>query len=188
MIVEAPRRRRRPLRDPLFQSGSDNDVARDHRFTVGGANRKAIDNAVGVLDALDPVDGCTELHVRVDSSSCPAQVVVEFVARGEEGLVVDEVDQSTLLEQIREEAVSALWIPERHQVLRKRDLHGGTVEQHPGMPRELRLLFEEPRVHPINGRTICIVFFDSNGQREVGRTEPDADDVDNGRFGAGVSW
>ena len=102
--------------------------------------------------------------------------------------MVDEVDQSTLLEQIREEAVSALRIPERHQVLRKRDLHGGTVEQHPGMPRELRLLFEEPRVHPINGRTICIVFFDSNGQREVGRTEPDADDVDNGRFGAGVSW
>ena len=47
VIVEAPGRRRRPLRDPLFQSGSDNDVARDHRFTVGGANRKAIDNAVG---------------------------------------------------------------------------------------------------------------------------------------------
>ncbi|SLC37993.1 Uncharacterised protein [Mycobacteroides abscessus subsp. abscessus] len=55
------------------------------------------------------------------------------------------------------------------------------------MPRELRLLFEEPRIHPINGCTICIVFFDSDGQREVGRTEPDADDVDHGGFGAGVS-
>ena len=101
--------------------------------------------------------------------------------------MVDEVDQPPLLEQIREEAVSALWVTERHQVLRKRDLHRGTVEQHPGMPRELRLLFEEPRIHPINGCTICIVFFDSDGQREVGRTEPDADDVDHGGFGAGVS-
>jgi hypothetical protein len=101
---------------------------------------------------------------------------VELDAQREQDLVVDELDEAVAFAQVGQEAEVADRVPHGDQVLQERHLHGGVVEQHAAMPAEGGLPLEERGGE--RGATGLVPLVDGDGQRQVGRAEPDADDVE----------
>ena len=107
----------------------------------------------------------------------PLQVVVELHPQREEGLVVHEVRQPSLLVQVADEAAVARGIARRHEILQERDLHRRVLEQHAAVPAERLLALEEHGLDHVVGARLTIVLVDREREREIGRPEADADHV-----------
>jgi len=60
-----------------------------------------------------------------------------------ERAAVDEVGEAVALGEVDQEGPGAARVAHRHQVLEERHLHRRAVEQHPAVPTEMRLLFDE---------------------------------------------
>ena len=100
------------------------------------------------------------------------------MASGEKGLVIDKIHEPTLVEQVGEETVGTRGVPKGHQILRERDLHRCSVEEHAWMPGEGELSFDEAGSDAIAGGARRVVLLDRNRQGQVGRSETHSDDVE----------
>ena len=106
----------------------------------------------------------------------PAQVIIEFVTAGEEGLQIDEVLQAAFAVQIVKEAEAAFRVTWRDQIFQERDLHMGVVQQHMRVPGKAGLALNEQGIL----RLPCLTMFvERKGQGNVGGAEADADQVMN---------
>jgi hypothetical protein len=68
-----------------------------------------------------------------------------------ECLQADEVEKTSLLMQVVDEREFALRVPLRDEILQERDLHLSSIEEHPAMPTESRLPFEERCADIVDG-------------------------------------
>src|SRR5687768_13040166 len=82
----------------------------------------------------------------VEMRSGPGQVVIEFMAAGEECLEVNEVLQSLFLVQVVDKREMAGGVAHGRKILEKGYLHVGVIQHHVGMPGEARLLLDEKGV------------------------------------------
>src|SRR5690606_40100202 len=62
------------------------------------------------------------------------------------------------------------------QVFQERDLHGGVVDQHPAMPAERLLAFEEPDIQVWTSRS-GVVLGHGDGESQIGRSESHTEEV-----------
>ena len=177
MVVEAPRRRSRPLGQAFPQSGTNHDIPGTYGATVREHDLEALDGTAFV-DPLHRGDRGAVVDIGVDLCGRPLQIVLELHPGGEEGLVVDEIDEAAALVQVGEEGVATTGVPKRDQVLGEGDLHGRTVEHHALMPAERLLLLEEAGTDPVGRRAVGVVLLDRDREREVRRPEPDPDQVE----------
>lgn len=112
----------------------------------------------------------------VELAGRPVQVVVEFTSAGEEGLKIDEILQATLFEQIVGKGEMAAGVAQGGQVLQKGYLHVDAVQQHILVPGKVRLFFDKQRVDVMTALTL---FFQRDGQCDIGGAEADADQIVN---------
>jgi len=103
---------------------------------------------------------------------------VELHPQREQVLVVDEVDQAVAAVQVLQEAELAGRVPQGDEVFEERDLHGRVVEQHPPVPAESGLPFEEARGHRRvrTRRVVVLRHGDRHGQ--IRGTETDPHDIE----------
>ena len=126
---------------------------------------------------LDTDDLVPVRHVGAGLARGPLEVVVELHPQREQVLVVDEVDQPVPGLQVAQEAELAGGVAHRHEVLEEGHLHGRVVDQHPAVPPEAGLAFEEPRRAAVGRGGAGVVLGQCDREREVRRAESDADDV-----------
>jgi hypothetical protein len=91
--------------------------------------------------------------------------------------VVDEVHQAAAFLQVAQEAEGTGRIPHGDQVFEERDLHGGVVDQHPAVPSETGLPFEEVRRHRLARSGLVVVLSQGYRQSQVRRAETHTNDV-----------
>lgn len=152
---------------------------------VTGKNAKVVHHrAVGVR--LSRNDFCHILsvghHIR-ESLRTPPHIIFELQSGRKEGSQVGEVDQSTFLLEVIEESEAAAGVTEGSQVFDEGNLHPGAGNQHPRMPGELLLPFEEADLglevgvgaRGSEGWVQRIV--QSNGNCQRGRSKPNAEEV-----------
>src|SRR5664279_970951 len=88
--------------------------------------------------------------------------------------------------QVRQEAEPARRVSQCDQVLEEGHLHRRAVDQHARVPAESRLLLEE-LASEVRATAVLVLLQDRYGQRQVGRAEPDAEDVDHGSVLGGAA-
>ena len=98
------------------------------------------------VDGADLHDALSVADLVGDPVRAPAEVVVEFLAQREQGLVVDEVVQPPHLVQEGQETEVTGGVAGGDQVLEEGHLHGGVVEEHAPVPTEGFLTFQEDGV------------------------------------------
>ncbi|CAM5329414.1 hypothetical protein SABIM44S_00485 [Streptomyces abikoensis] len=158
------------------EPGGDDDVARlDPARAARGVAHRHPHPVRGPLPRRR--DGRETGHLRAVGDLLPQprlrplQVVVELPAGREEVLVVDEPGEPAHVVQVGDEAEPRRRVAEGGEVLQERDLHLRRGQQHAAVPAERRLALEE------GGGDGFRVLLQRNGQRQVRRSEPDADDV-----------
>ncbi len=177
-----------PVRDAGAQPGPEYEVAGAGGALRPGPGRGAGDDVQLVRGAgrtcrayLDGLGGVVDQST--EGGGAPAEVVVEFEAGGEEGLLVDEVGQPVPVVQVVQEAEGTPRIAHRHQVLQEGDLHGGPFEEHALVPSEVVLALDERGPDHLAGGASAVVLPDRYRQGEVGRPEADAHQVPDVREG-----
>jgi hypothetical protein len=168
-------------RDRRHEAEGQHHVARAHA-RLRAADAAAHDHverfhgAVGLLDRPDVHHARVVDREVVQPARHPLQVVVELEPGRKDRLVVDEVGEPALALQVGEERERARRVAHRDEILEERDLHRRGVDEHPPVPAELLLAFEEADAQRPAGAP-AVVLLDGDSERQVGGPEADAHEV-----------
>ncbi len=157
------------LRQVRRAAGRDHQRAAQVAAAVGGLHLVHLLTVHGGQG--DPGGPGVAVHQVTEVPGGPADVAGVLLAQRVLGREVEVLQQPALLVQVVEEAVAAARVAQGHQVATRVVLDVGSVEQHAGLPLRRGLGLQEPQP---GGREALL---QRDGQRQVRRTEADAEHV-----------